>query len=267
MLALPPALEEWRREIEAAGGAPVYVAEVEFSADGQQMRLAEGVEGRELFVRYLRQEDFVRQFVMMRGVLVSHQAPEGAAHLVMLNGGRRKEWERHEAALVGHEFGHAWLRARKYPTPVFQPGPLACLAVHTGDIVQHVLIRREMERRGIGHEAMWLESLERAVEAARGLADGEGTRRARAGDACLALRQAAEWVDVRLGFAGRGADRPGVIERYESEMRRVFPEVEPVAGAIAEAVGAREVEDRQQHRDVLREAHARLRALAESLRQ
>lgn len=147
LLALPPVLEQWRAEIEAAGGAPVLVAEVEFSADGSEMRLPDDVPGRPLFVQYLRREDFVRQFLLMRGVLVHHQGPDANAFLVLLNGARRGEWGAHEASLLGHEFGHAWLRARGYPAPVFPPGPLACLAIHTGDIVQHVLIRREMDRR------------------------------------------------------------------------------------------------------------------------
>lgn len=261
-LALPPALEQWHAEIESVGGAPVYVAEVEFSPDGQQISLPDATPARPLFAQYLRQEDFVRQFILMRGVLIHHHGPDGQAHLVLLNGARRPEWGAHQDALIAHEFGHAWLRAKGYPAPVFQPGPLACLAIHTGDIVQHVLIRREMEARGIDHLALWLASLEAATAGAAVLPDNEGMAKIRAGDPCLALRQAAEWADVRLGFAG---SRPEIVESYEVEMRRLFPDLERAVSSIAEAVRSRKVEDHQQHLDALRQVNALLRRLVDDL--
>jgi hypothetical protein len=261
-LALPPALEQWRADIESAGGTPVYVAEVEFSPDGEQMTLPDSTPARPLFAQYLRQEDFVRQFVLMRGVLIHHQGPDGQAHLVLLNGARRPEWGAHEDALIAHEFGHAWLRAKGYPAPVFQPGPLACLAIHTGDIVQHVLIRREMEARGIDHLSLWLASLEAATAGASPLPDGEGIAKVRSGDPCLALRQTAEWADVRLGFAG---SRPEIVENYELQMRRIFPDLEPAVSAIADAVRSRKVEDPQQHLDALQHVHTLLRRLLDHL--
>lgn len=198
----------------------------------------------------------------MRGVLVHHQGPDANAFLVLLNGARRGEWGAHEASLLGHEFGHAWLRARGYPAPVFPPGPLACLAIHTGDIVQHVLIRREMDRRGIPHQPLWLESLAAATRAARAWPDGDGLRRARVDDPCLAARQAAEWADVRLGFTDA---RPEVVDQYEAEMRRVYPGLESVVGSIAEAVRGLEVEDRQRHREALELVFAHLRDLPRSI--
>jgi hypothetical protein len=261
-LALPPALEQWRAEIETAGGAPVFVAEVEFSPDGQQMTLPDSTPARSLFAHYLRQDDFARQFVLMRGVLIHHQGPEGQAHLVLLNGARRPEWGPHQDALIAHEFGHAWLRAKGYPAPVFQPGPLACLAIHTGDIVQHVLIRRELESRGIEHLPLWLASLEAATAGASTLPDGEGFAKVRAGDPCLALRQIAEWADVRLGFP---SSRPELVESYESQMRRVFPGIESTVSAIAEAVSTRKVEEPQQHLDALQQVHGLLRRLLDQL--
>ncbi len=261
-LALPPALEEWRLEIERTGGTPVLVAEVEFSADGQEMRLPEGIQGRALFASYLRQEDFVRQFLLMRGVMVHHQGFDGQAYLVMLNGARRGEWGGHEAALIGHEFGHAWLRAKGYPAPVYQAGAAGCLAIHTGDIVQHVLIRREMERRGIGHTGLWIESLEAGLRGAQTWGDGEGTRRGREGDTCLALRQVAEWVDVRLGLAAAGWRN---FVAYEEEMRRVFPGLEETVGAVTGAVLGREVADPTQHRAALERVYGHLQALAREM--
>ena len=68
---LTPALEQWKKEIESAG-APVLVAGVEYDANTNTYSLPAGIEGRELFARYLGQTDFLLQFEQMYGVMV-HQ--------------------------------------------------------------------------------------------------------------------------------------------------------------------------------------------------
>lgn len=257
-LAAPQVLEVWRGEIEAAGGVPVLVAEVEFDPGGQQMRLAEGIRGRELFAHYLRQEEFVRQFVHMRGVMVHHRGWDGEAFLVMLNGARRVEWEPHLAALVGHELGHAWLRAKRYPEITPQAGDPPCLAIHTGDIVEHVLIRRELDRREIGHRSYAVESYAAALALMRRQEDGAGLRQARR-DVCVALRQTALWVDARLGLGT--AHWPEFAE-YEAEARRVFPGIEEHVGEIETLVGSAALEDPEEAKAALESVAGRLRGLA-----
>lgn len=257
-LALPPALEQWRAEIEAAGGVPVLAAEVEFDPDGRRMRLPEGIAGRELFAHYLRQEEFVRQFMLMRGVMVHHRGWGGEALLVMLNGARRAEWAAHAEALAGHELGHAWLRARRYPEPAPEPGDPPCLAIHAGDIVEHVLIRRELDRRGINHRGYAAQSYAAALAAMRQWEDGAGLRRP-VRDACLAPRQVALWVDARLGLgAGAWAD----LELYEAEARRVFPGLEEQVSAIEALLGAAGLDEPGEAKAALEAVAGRLRALA-----
>lgn len=257
-LAAPQVLEVWRGEIEAAGGVPVLVAEVEFEPGGQQMRLPEGIAGRALFAHYLRQEEFVRQFVHMRGVMVHHRGWGGEAFLVMLNGARRTEWEPHVAALVGHEFGHAWLRAKRFPETTPEAGDPPCLAIHAGDIVEHVLIRRELDRRGIGHRGYAAESFAASRVAMKQREDGEGLKQARQ-DACLALRQVALWVDARLGLAAE--DWPDLAQ-YEAEARRVFPGLEEHVSAIEALVGAAALDDPVEAKAALEAVAGRLRKLA-----
>lgn len=248
---LTPALEQWKAEIEKAG-VPVLLARVDHDAATNTYRLSESVQGRDLFVEYLQQEDFIRQFQHMYGVMVHHKGIR-EAYLVMLNGARSSEWEADEEAVLAHELGHAWIKSRRYPTPVFQAGLAGCLAIHTGDIAQHVLIRKELNRRGIDFRSFWLKSLDRAVrQSASAVRPAEDDR-------CVRVRQAAELVDVRLGLAGY--DWPGRAD-YEAMVKRLMPEVEPTVGDIIEWIASHDMEDVDQHRQTLRVVFEKLKALA-----
>jgi len=248
---LTPALEQWKQEIEKAG-VHVLVARVNHDASTNTYRLDEGVDGRDLFVEYLGHDDFMQQFQHMYGVMVHHKGVR-EAYLVMLNGAKSDEWEADEEAVLAHEFGHAWIKSRQYPTPVFQAGLAGCLAIHTGDIAQHVLIRKELDRRGIDFRSFWLKSLDRAVrQSATAVKPAEEDR-------CIRVRQAAELVDVRLGlsrhaWAGR--------EAYEAMVKRLMPEVEPTAAGIIDWISSHDMEDRDQHRQALRVVFEKLKALA-----
>lgn len=260
-LILPPPLDQWRAEIEAAAGVPVLVAEVEFSEDGLQMRLAGDVPGRAVFAHYLRQPAFVEQFLLMRGVMIHHRGWEGEAYLVLLNGRRKSEWERYVPALVGHELGHAWLRAIRYPEAQVEPGDPACLAIHTGDIVEHVLIRRELDRRGIAHALYAAESFQAALAAMKEMPDGEGMKLARR-DPCRALRQAAAWVDARLGL---DAETWPDLEDYEAESRRLFPGLEETVRSIEEDLRGADPAGPAQGRAALTRVAGKLRGIAAAL--
>lgn len=248
---LTPALEQWKAEIEKAG-VPVLVARVNHDAATNTFRLTQGVKDRELFVEYLQRDDFIQQFQHMYGVMVHHKGIR-EAYLVMLNGAKSAEWEADEEAVLAHEFGHAWIKSRLYPTPVFQPGLAGCLAIHTGDIAQHVLIRKELDRREIDFRSFWLKSLDRAVR--------QSTTAAKPAedDRCVRVRQAAELVDVRLGLAGHAwAGR----EAYEARVKRLMPEVEPTAADIIDWISTHDMENVDQHRQTLRVVFEKLKALA-----
>lgn len=248
---LTPALEEWKKEIENAG-VPVLLARVEHDKGSNTYSLPEGIEGRELFAEYLNQSDFLRQFEQMYGVMVHHKKDK-PAYLVMLNMGRVGEWGANEEAVLAHELGHAWIKSKKYPTPVFQTGLAGCLAIHTGDIVQHVLIRKELERRGIDQRTFWLKTLDEATAKA-----GEMERPPEQ-DRCIRVMQAAELVDVQLGLEGVEWARR---EAYESMVRRVFPEVEPTVAAIVDWMKRRDMEKVDEHRQALGVVFEHLKALA-----
>lgn len=248
---LTPALEHWKKEIEGAG-VPILLARVAHDAGTNTYSLPDGIEGRELFAEYLGQTDFLRQFEQMYGVMVHHKKDK-QAYLVMLNMGRAAEWREFEEAVLAHEFGHAWIKSRKYPTPVFQPGLAGCLAIHTGDIAQHVLIRKELQRRGIDQKTFWLRTLDRATAQSGDMEKPSEQER------CIRVMQAAELVDVRLGLDG--VDWPG-RQAYEARVKRVFPEVEPTVAEIVDWMKNHDMEDIDQHRQTLRAVFEQLKALA-----
>lgn len=248
---LTPALEQWRKEIEESG-VPVLVARIGHESSTNTYSLPAGIEGRELFTEYLKQNDFMQQFQHMYGVMVHHKGVR-EAYLIMLNLARADEWAANEEAVLAHELGHAWIKSRKFPAPVFQPGLAGCLAIHTGDIAQHVLIRKELDRRGIDHRTFWRRTLDRAVEESTALGPPADD------DRCIRVRQAAELVDVRLGLAGEEwAGR----EAYEAMVRRLMPEVEPTVREIVNWMNSHDVEAIDQHRQALRVVFDRLKALA-----
>ncbi len=248
---ITPALETWKKEIERAG-VPLLVAAVNHDAGGNTYSLAQDIKDRDLFAEYLQQSDFIQQFQHMYGVMVHHRGAR-EAYLVMLNLGRAAEYEGHEEIVLAHEFGHAWIKAKKYPTPIFQPGLAGCLAIQTGDIAQHVLIRKELDARGFDHRTYWIRALDRAV------AESAALGRPAEDDRCIRVRQAAELVDVRLSLAG--VDWPG-RDAYEAMVKRVFPEVEPTAAKILAWMRSHEMADVDQHRQTLAVVFEELKALA-----
>lgn len=252
-LDLTPRLADWKTEIERESGIAVSIAEVQFNAAGDEMRLPPDTPRSELMGRYLSSQEFAAEFRHMFAVMVHHKDVEPGDFLIMLNGARRKDFAGAEEAVIGHELGHAMLRARRYPTPAFVPGVSGCLAIHSGDIVQHILIRAELDRRGIAHVPFWLRSLDSAADA---MAAASLPQR----DRCARVRQVAQLVDVRLGL--RGVDWAG-REKYESAVRSRFPEVERTAGDIVAYLENLDVRDKPAHDAAVRFVFQRLKDLAQ----
>lgn len=253
LIVLTAALLSWKTDIEAKSGARLLVAEVQHRADRNEFTLADDTPGRELFVEYLKQDQFMRQFSLMYAVMIHHKSPSGDAYLVLLNGAKRAEWEADQEALLAHEFGHAWLKAQGYPAPVLINNQWACVGIHTGDITEHVLIRAELDRRHIDHHTFWFRTMDQAtVLMEKGPPPPESDR-------CARVRQAAQLVDVRLGV--KPGDWPGQA-RYESAVRKSMPEVESTVAAIVAYVESHDMADRVQHRAALQFVFEKLKDLA-----
>jgi hypothetical protein len=243
-MGIPEAISAWRSDLERQFGVKtpiVYVGE----------RIQGDPEGLDLAHNQLRDPDFQRQFAMMQAAMVSHRTGGTDRWVVILNMDLYESWKGYEEALLGHELGHIWLRARRLPTPAFRGGDYGCLAVHTGDVVQHVLIRAEMDRRGIDHRGFLMKNLD---DSARAMEE-----RKAAGDPCAWARQAALWVDARLAFAAH--PWPGRA-RYEAAATAMFPESGKAAAEIIDLIAGLDLDDPLVHRQALMDVFSILSKLA-----
>ncbi len=242
--AVPAAIAEWREHLRESFGVTIPVVWAGRNVEGD-------AEGIDLATRQLAGEGFRAQFQMMQAATITETLASGQRIAVLVNEAWRPSWSGHEAALLGHEIGHVWLRLRRLPAPAYSGRAAGCLAVHTGDIVQHVLIRAELERRGIDHRSLLIKNMD---EAAAAMMRGSAAR-----DSCAGPRQAALWVDARLGL--RGTDWPGRAD-YEAQARRLFPEVEARVDRIIGLLEGKDLNDPIVHRQALVDVYSELKALA-----
>lgn len=246
---LPEAAGRWRADLEREYGTPIPVVWAGAALRGDPV-------GLELASKQLSEPGFRAQFDLMQAAMISEQTESGTRFLILVNEAWRGAWEGDEAALLGHELGHVWLRLRRLPAPAYQGGALGCLAVHAGDIVQHVLIRAEMDRRGIPHRRF----LAKSLDASKGAMEAGS----QAGDACAWARQAAVWTDARLAMEGHGW--PGRVH-YEAAASKRFPEVAAALQRLIGAVSGKDLDDRFAHRQSLVEVFRILQELASAQRQ
>ena len=187
LLALPAAagdaVEAWRRDI----GTAVTIARVASGSVELDGAFAPALAG------YLADASIRRELEAAHALTVNHEDASGRTHFILLNMARAGEWAFAEDELLAHELGHVWLAVRGFDAPVFAPGPLACLAVHAGDIPQHVLIRREMRRRGIGDSRYQIRNLATTLAA---LESGALPDLA----PCQRLQLLSQWLDMRLNL-------------------------------------------------------------------
>lgn len=243
-VGIPEAISAWRSDLERQFGVktPIIFAGETIQGDP---------EGLELARNQLRDPDFLRQFAMMQAAMVSHRVGGADRWVILMNLDLYESWKGFEEALLGHELGHIWLRARRLPTPAFRGGEYGCLAVHTGDVVQHVLIRAEMDRRGIDHRSFLMKNLD---ESARAMEEGKA-----AADPCAWARQAALWVDARLALAAH--PWPGRA-RYEAAAAGMFPESGEAAAEIIDRIAGLNLDDPLVHRQALMDVFSILSRLA-----
>lgn len=226
------ALDAWQREIEALSTGRIVLVRVETVQPENTLRIAPEFPGRAIVARLLRQEAFVRQFVLAHALNVNYSGEEGVYHFILLNQARAADWEGLETALLAHEYGHIWLAALGYRSPAFSE---TCLATAVGDIVQHILIREETARRGLDVLAFWKRTHDAWLEREARIAEPPPL------DACQRLLLIAEWVDAKLAFAGGGWERrDAYLELLAARHAALRPVVEELTGWL----GGRDLWDR-----------------------
>ncbi len=244
-------LAAWRSEIEERGGQ-VVIVRVPFDRERNVITLPDDTPQRAVLRRYFMDQTFLAQFAGMHAVSVNYDGPEGRYHFILLNMARAAEWEGAEDALIGHELGHAWLAARGYLALDYRPGPESCLAVHAGDVVQHILIRREMERRGIAFRDYWVRVLDRAWPLFETPPPADLP-------ACRKLERLALWLDVRLGLSRQSWER---FERFDAAFRKNYPALAGRGAAVEERLRGADLEDLEDYWPALWETTRQLAAAA-----
>ena len=254
-LAAPPLserLETWKREIEQRG-EPLVVARIETDRETNQVRIPPDTPRRALLARLLASQGLVEQFVQTHAMTLNQQALEGRTHFVLLNMARAAEFKDAEEPLLAHEFGHAWLDALGFRSPDVAGEAQPCLAIHAGDIVQHILIRGEIERRGFVFRDYWIRNLDQALDALKKEA-APG-----AAGACDSLARIALWTDVRLALSADSWSRYG---EFDQAFRRRFPLLAETVDELVTVLEAVDVTALDRFRRALAYVHRRLAVTA-----
>lgn len=193
-IELGPALTAWKSEIERTGRLELVPARI-YVVDGAYV-LPEDLPHRTVLMDFFRDAGFREQFVRTHALNINWEAPARRVSFVLLNMHRMPEFSGIEDDLLSHEFGHVWLHARGLRAPTYTPGTLACEAVHSGDIVQHLLIRREQDRRGFVFRPGWIADLSKALaQTANNSPEQAPTR-----DLCQRLQRLSLLTDLTFGL-------------------------------------------------------------------
>jgi hypothetical protein len=218
-VSLSPHLQDWKKDIERLDQREIHLARVFTNTATNELNLPDDAELRPVLVKLLSSEDFVRQLIAAHALNVNLDGKTRKVSLIVLNMARAADWNGQEDALIAHEFGHIWLHARGYQA-FSMVGGMSCQALHAGDIVQHILIRDEMLRRGIDYKPFLIRTLETALtELEKGLASPSD-----ATDPCRQMARIALWTDVSLGLTKSDWPRK---DDFDAAMHKRFPVIEP----------------------------------------
>lgn len=224
-VALSKSLLGWKKEIEQKGGGKLMAVRVYTDPLRNELQLPGDTEQRTILRRYLLDESFRALLAGARSLSVSYNGSEGKFHFVLLNMALADGWSGQEEALLADEFGHAWLAALGYAAPDFRSGPAACVGVQAGNVVQHPLIRAELDRQGIPYRQYWVRTLEPALARPE---SGSVVPLSKI-PPCDRLAQLALWLEVRLSLSPELWEN---FSRFQQMMAKRFAEMQPYAEQI-----------------------------------
>jgi hypothetical protein len=247
-----PAVTEWLKEVEALGGGRVVIVPVETDRVANTLSIPPLFAGRDIVRELLMQESFVVQFVRAHALTVNYEQAGQRFHFILLNMALGDLWGGQREQLLAHEAGHLWLNAQGYRSIAADPSrPDACLATHTADIVQHILIREEMARRGfdlrfwIENQREWLRRLEEEGAPAR-LAP------------CERPQVVSNWIDGALGL---NPELWPQWPRWNELTQSAFPDLVATGREIADFLRGMDLWDRSLYEAALSYTGSRLRRL------
>jgi hypothetical protein len=221
-VALSDSLAQWKKEIEQKSEGKLIPVRVYTDPLRNELVLPEDTPERAVLRRYFLDESFRALFVDAHSLSLNYSGTEGKFHFVLLNMARVDEWGGFEDAVLADEFGHAWLAALDYGTPVFMPGDRSCLHVHASDALQHLLIRHELTRRNIPHLDFWRHSLDLSLRKMK----SEAAQPPQSKPPCQRLAQLALLLDVRLSLSPQLWKN---FDRFQQLIAKLSPEIMPAA--------------------------------------
>lgn len=246
-VALPAVLEEWKAEIEGRTFQRIEILRI----PGDPFP----AEDEDVLFSYFAKPDFAASFQQAQALTFRYERAGRTRSLILLNVPRMQATQNSPAALIAHELGHLWLASLGFAPPVYEPGPRACLAIHLGDIVQHILLRTESDRRGIP----WRGSYARDYTAAR-----ESYRTATAqgpGDDCMRAQRLSLMIDVRAGFETKGF---AAREEYLTALARQDVQAEAIAIELIEELDGKLLLERESYDWALERARVAMERLLAS---
>jgi hypothetical protein len=256
--AFTPALEQWVEDIVRLDGSRIVLLELEPSSTPPGFQLPRHPRHRDALAPYLSSPGFLAQFAAAQATSIASRDLTGKLSYVLLNPLQLTAGEAQREAAIAHELGHLWVKASGYAAPAYQSGPVACLSVLVGDIVQHPLIRREMSRRGIGYLQPWTADLEAALSTL----ESAGGSRFQPPPRCQALAQVALWVDVSLHLDRK---RWPSAPRFLDLLAERSPGLRPVASGLVEYLRKTDLAGHAAHRAALQYVFDKLKSYALSL--
>lgn len=239
-------LQLWRAEIEKTGLLSVQLIALQPGAS-----VPAETPHKAVLEQFTDNPNFQEQLRNAQALSITYQGAEGRLSFVVLNPDQTGPAD--EPYVIAHELGHLWLKALRYPAPAYFGGPSSCLSILTGDAVQHVLIRQEMDRRKIAWRESWQHNLKAALAALDAQRDPPPPAR------CQALSQTVLWIDVELGLTD---DEWPERNRFLATLSRQFPMIQPIARDIASRLRRQNLAEKSEHQKALQDVFNKLKALA-----
>lgn len=238
VLTLSGPLGDWATEIGRLTGSPVVILGL------QNGEPPNAEPHRRLITRYFTNPSFVEMFSAAQAMSINPKDPVVKFQYVLINNQLAPRDIAGVDGLVAHELGHLWIKAQGFSTAQFVPGKTACLSVITGDVVQHIVMRNELDRRQIQWRPAWIRGIEPALTQLEKDVDRTGDKV----PVCQKLAQILLWVDIELGISSK--DWPKRTRLLELMAIR-FPEVASIAEPLCDGLRNAQLLNKQVHRAAL----------------
>ena len=237
ILSLTGLLANWATEISQQSGAKVVVIELEPG------KLPQQEPHRTIARQHFATPSFQQLFLSAQAL--SLNPPSGKYQYIFVNRLLAPKDPEALTGLLAHELGHLWIKAQGYAAPKYLAGEAGCLSVTTGDALQHILMRDEMDRRGI----IWRPGLVRQfIPALEKMAQDDQDDQHPQVPRCQRLAQVLLWLDVELGISDKDWDQR---IRFLNLMEKRFPEVAIKGKQLAAELAKLDLRDKQVHRQEL----------------